>query len=531
MDWPKRIYAATKTKGLYAAPMFTASGEQPIWVTVNAGLPSTAISAFCLDRSEVLHDNRMFCVVNQDLYRRVTSEWWEKVLTTEEARSLLGFTHGEYIQHVITDPITGYVYVSLATTVDSLGALGICFSPDHGDTWYGSVICDAVYQYVRDHPIDAHNGMVALMYSAGSPASQHTAYSRDCGLTWTTYPVDNATPANWLPARVQPWTREYYYGCRSGGFHDLLKCSTSTESYTDVDPEDAENGPYSQGGMWFDSEDPLHIITLPGTGDAGQVIVETLDGFATPGTKQTQNTPHTSEVASECDSGFWVFGSGATGAVYVSTDGITLQNRSGASPWAIPANSGGICQWGLWVVMETPSGGPTVPEDGGTFTPPGYESRIWLIPSGSHAQAVSFPDYNGIDRGTPMPGDRGAWDTVWHEELHARDIQDAAPTVHNPTDGNVGDAPVWDGEKYVATDVLTPDEHTAIGNDAPHHAPVTLGASNNAALALSGQELTLTMPAIPNQYRQFTYVPDGAGSWAFVVDENGMPVFASLDTQ
>jgi hypothetical protein len=40
---------------------------------------------------------------------------------------------------------------------------------------------------------------------------------------------------------------------------------------------------------------------------------------------------------------------------------------------------------------------------------------------------------------------------------------------------------------------LTPAEHTAIGNGSPHHAPVTLGVSSDPALALSGQELTLTL--------------------------------------
>jgi len=137
----------------------------------------------------------------------------------------------------------------------------------------------------------------------------------------------------------------------------------------------------------------------------------------------------------------------------------------------------------------------------------------------------------GATRGTPVQGSRSAHDTDY-PALHASDVEDGAFTLHLDPDADEGEAMVMGvGGTYVATDVLTPAEHTAIGNDAPHHAPVTLGASNNAALALSGQELTLTMPAIPNQYRQFTYVPDGAGSWAFVVDENGMPVFASLDTQ
>ena len=32
-------------------------------------------------------------------------------------------------------------------------------------------------------------------------------------------------------------------------------------------------------------------------------------------------------------------------------------------------------------------------------------------------------------------------------------------------------------------------------------------------------------------YRQFTYVSDGAGSFSFVVDDDGMPVFARLELE
>jgi hypothetical protein len=36
---------------------------------------------------------------------------------------------------------------------------------------------------------------------------------------------------------------------------------------------------------------------------------------------------------------------------------------------------------------------------------------------------------------------------------------------------------------------------------------------------------------VAGTYRQFTYVPDGLGSWAFVVDGDGMPLFANLDVE
>jgi hypothetical protein len=98
-------------------------------------------------------------------------------------------------------------------------------------------------------------------------------------------------------------------------------------------------------------------------------------------------------------------------------------------------------------------------------------------------------------RGTPIQGSRAAH-SVATPALHASDLEAGAPTVHNPLPTVAGSVPMADGTKYVLTDVLTPTEHTAIGDGTPHHAAVTLGIGNDAALALSGQELTLMLPAL-----------------------------------
>lgn len=94
-------------------------------------------------------------------------------------------------------------------------------------------------------------------------------------------------------------------------------------------------------------------------------------------------------------------------------------------------------------------------------------------------------------RGTPLQGSRSAHD-VSTPELHASDIEDGALTVHNPSPvGETGKVPMSDGTNYVLTDVLTPAEHTAIGDGAPHHAAVTLAASADVLLGLTGQQATL----------------------------------------
>lgn len=90
----------------------------------------------------------------------------------------------------------------------------------------------------------------------------------------------------------------------------------------------------------------------------------------------------------------------------------------------------------------------------------------------------------------PLRGDRAVRDMIY-ADLHASDIEADAPVYHNPATASSGEAPVWDGSKWVPTDVLTPAEHTAIGDGAPHHAAVSLDTAADDLLSLSAQTLGL----------------------------------------
>jgi hypothetical protein len=96
-------------------------------------------------------------------------------------------------------------------------------------------------------------------------------------------------------------------------------------------------------------------------------------------------------------------------------------------------------------------------------------------------------------RGIPLQGSTAKHD-MEYPERHSSDLEDGTPVQHNPVGTATGNAPVWDGSKYVSTDVLTPTEHTAIGDTAPHHAAVTLGGGNDAGMAtLATQALTVVL--------------------------------------
>lgn len=70
---------------------------------------------------------------------------------------------------------------------------------------------------------------------------------------------------------------------------------------------------------------------------------------------------------------------------------------------------------------------------------------------------------------------------------------DYTVTVHDAVTlgGSSDPALTLVGQVLTLSDVLTPAEHTAIGNTAPHHAAVTLDANADTLLALSGQTLGL----------------------------------------
>jgi len=69
------------------------------------------------------------------------------------------------------------------------------------------------------------------------------------------------------------------------------------------------------------------------------------------------------------------------------------------------------------------------------------------------------------------------------------------------------------GQELTLADVLTPAEHTAIGDGAPHHAAVTLGGGSDPALALAGQQLTLADVLTPAEH---TAIGDAAPHHAAV---------------
>jgi len=447
--WPATVYAATKTLGIYTTDDTLDPGEaQPAWSTLNTGLSNTDIISFCLDRHETVQDSRMFCIdaTTATLWRRTTGDW-AAVLTTADAKTEAGAEDNETLQSVIVDEITGYVYALLSKASDS-SLLAVLRSTDHGDSWTSSTVWTKLYLNGIGN-VDAYNGVVALSWVPNIAIALNTSYSTDHGQTWSH--VQLGTSGAYSPGvRINRASGTVWYGNHGSGYG--LYRGSSAGSITALQGGNAY-GPYSTGGgVWCDPSDVNHVITAPGA-----IWVVTTDAFATVDSDDATSVSDATEIADVCEDGYWVHGcyqlGGPKAPVHVSTDGITMTARSGtnwnSSPYtdAIPVTCGGITPRGLWLVASTD-----------LAATPYVEGCIIGNESG---RLLAIPEW----------GDRSAWDVAHYGVRHASDWA-TGDSHHPPVTLGAGSAEelTLDGQELTLAAVLTPTEHTAIGDAAPHHA-------------------------------------------------------------
>jgi len=87
-----------------------------------------------------------------------------------------------------------------------------------------------------------------------------------------------------------------------------------------------------------------------------------------------------------------------------------------------------------------------------------YICEVTPPPSALITYGVAFTDEDGnatTVAGTPVSGDRAAWDVYDYSELHAKDLSDNVPHVHLPTSGReLNSLAYWDGDKWVANSTI-----------------------------------------------------------------------------
>jgi hypothetical protein len=112
--------------------------------------------------------------------------------------------------------------------------------------------------------------------------------------------------------------------------------------------------------------------------------------------------------------------------------------------------------------------------------------------------AVELGTTGGDDQaesGRRLPGTDSAYNTIQEADLHGRDIKEKTPTVHNPWPAKFGEAPVSDGDKYVATPVLTVADRIVLFSASNPHGNVyefsTEGFNEASGDALAGDKIEI----------------------------------------
>lgn len=362
MSWPSKVFVATKQAGVFYTNDFRGPGAgQPTWTEVNDGLTTTNLSSFCPDRHDDNLLARQFCIDsdNYSLWRRVAGESWSEILDTAGARALVGYTVGGRMNSVVTDPVTGYVYVSFLYP-DAVGSYAsgendpwVLRSVDHGDSW-------TAHQWANSNAtrafggLDAANGVVMSVAGLQLVAGVYAGWSND---HWETHNLHHIRISGGTePACVSPydsariWSKDTLSSSR-------LYCILLTDNSGQL-AESGVEGPHSTGGMWFDPQDPAHMIVYTG----GDRWYETYDGFYSlvDDSPSPSSPTRMYEIAYECVAGYYVVGSSYGGygqyPVGVMTDMQNVEIKAGENnttpPYegSIPDTCGGAVSHGLWIV-------------------------------------------------------------------------------------------------------------------------------------------------------------------------------------
>ncbi len=110
-----------------------------------------------------------------------------------------------------------------------------------------------------------------------------------------------------------------------------------------------------------------------------------------------------------------------------------------------------------------------------------------------HVYGCVIPNAYGRAGGVPEYGDRASWRTDYDDgATHADDWEQGDSHHEEVTLGeNSAEELTLNGQELTLAEVLTPAEHTEIGDNPPHHAAVTLDEEADGLLSLTEQEIGL----------------------------------------
>jgi hypothetical protein len=467
--------------GLWISDDFSIDGPKPTWRNINSGFVGYP-RVMAVDPDDP-YNIQYFNTDANAIFKR-DGESFRCVLTLEEAIAIAGAGPKDppwspSLNWITIDPITGYLY----TVYSYLNAVAWRSSPeywlkwpggdilestDQGESWHlsGALVADppgAVGSALNPGPIltismkcgevSAYNGHI---YTSGiSPilfAQSVVSYSKRG--------IFN-TPGGWSDLNSSSGRLSYQFGfnvhptvkinphdptyCYSHNFNDyryhtFRSASDSTNhlfrtSFT-TPTMISRYYPISSDRHWINPEDndDHRIMTHDGimyTGhhgaiafdDGGRMLELETDGVSMHPGQFSRNVvaikddDYTATFYTTVNNVFGITSMESRSPIYLGDPGIHWINH-----------------YGLYV-SSMPTARRGYP----------YVFSVELGDNGTDDTASSGGRLHGSD---------SAFNTVQQAPLHARDIKDFTPTVHLPWPALVGEAPVSDGEKYVATPVI-----------------------------------------------------------------------------
>lgn len=293
LTWPTMVFVATSLGGVYMTTTFTGRDDptQPIWQTINAGLPTDGdgyIKPAYFHADITNPGERQFVHIRQGvrtggylavdtLYRRDGDGAWAAILTAPQAIALAGLSENAYdkniycgVNQTVADEIVVIVHQafnknrclkstnggttwSLASVVDSFGATNYGFS-------YTPVFIGQRY-YIRN---------------AGGAGLANVNYSVDGGATWgTATERAGALIAGDATGRLYARNSDLDYDLCLVGFGGTPKSIIQNDL-------NLYGGVYNFGGLWISALDPQRQRVLRRIFETGVVdLYETQNAWAT----------------------------------------------------------------------------------------------------------------------------------------------------------------------------------------------------------------------------------------------------------
>jgi len=463
MNWPNRIYVATRNLGVYFTNNFRTPEIQPTWYMVNEGLPSLDIIEFHVDlRPPDERDEKdiLYALLSNHstIYRKVGTDPWRLyasgycihgfeaapgggIITTSGARGVVDPVDPNY--HIAggsgcssTDAETLCVCLGGGCSICHPACIDYCSDGSPTIWTYG---CGSprkgLYAFTLGMGAIGYinipkNGGACIYCGALHNMYCHANCDHDnpccdvecptcCGLCVCPHPhltwVCTGT-GNWCaPLITTPYTDMLYtvHHPNLSGFY--LAYATGEQ----CGPLNGIGSDSSYDSLWANPEDPTHMRLV-----SGGVINETFNNQWEAGytSGSVHNISSIADWAGE-DPDNIIAGRGSGGDIIGCLDGMEdAQFKSIAGAMRnIPPYTGSI--------PSSATGGISL---GGLYPMP-------REPGGIRIYAVSMPYYKGDQRGKPVDGDRSGWDVVNYPDIHAKDLKDSKPTRHTPLPTQPGD--------------------------------------------------------------------------------------------